>query len=309
MSQHLFAVDRLVSGGSERLIDNGYPLGPHALVDSARRARPEHGPRVRRADDRGRRRHLPRGARCARGAERVAAGRRRAPGRLRLPAGGELRPGRVQGGARGAVRGRFRDRPEPARQGRRGVAAGASAAGAATRRARDRERLRLQLSRARLACRNGDRLGRGRARPGGPRRGHGRGDSPRATRRARGARRRRGAGGRDRPRDRPHCPLRRLRDLRPGRRRARQPLQPALAAGGVRDLALGRLPARAGRRRRAGDRLLPRRRVRGRRRSPTGCGDPPTAPAARSPRPSQPRRSSGSTRLSPGRPTRRRRRW
>jgi hypothetical protein len=32
MSQHLFAVDRLASGGSERLIAEGYPLGPHAIV-------------------------------------------------------------------------------------------------------------------------------------------------------------------------------------------------------------------------------------------------------------------------------------
>ena len=32
MSQHLFAADRLVSGGEERLISQGYPLGPHALV-------------------------------------------------------------------------------------------------------------------------------------------------------------------------------------------------------------------------------------------------------------------------------------
>jgi hypothetical protein len=32
MSQHLFAVDRLASGGTERLISDGYPLGPHALV-------------------------------------------------------------------------------------------------------------------------------------------------------------------------------------------------------------------------------------------------------------------------------------
>jgi hypothetical protein len=32
MSQHLFAVDRLMSGGTERLISEGYPLGPHALV-------------------------------------------------------------------------------------------------------------------------------------------------------------------------------------------------------------------------------------------------------------------------------------
>jgi hypothetical protein len=32
MSQHLFAADRLASGGTERLIADGYPLGPHALV-------------------------------------------------------------------------------------------------------------------------------------------------------------------------------------------------------------------------------------------------------------------------------------
>jgi hypothetical protein len=32
MSQHLFAADRLVSGGEERLIGEGYPLGPHAIV-------------------------------------------------------------------------------------------------------------------------------------------------------------------------------------------------------------------------------------------------------------------------------------
>jgi hypothetical protein len=32
MSQHLFAADRLAAGGSERLISDGYPLGPHSLV-------------------------------------------------------------------------------------------------------------------------------------------------------------------------------------------------------------------------------------------------------------------------------------
>lgn len=32
MSQHLFAADRLADAGSERLIAEGYPLGPHALV-------------------------------------------------------------------------------------------------------------------------------------------------------------------------------------------------------------------------------------------------------------------------------------
>jgi hypothetical protein len=32
MSQHLFAADRLADGGTERLISQGYPLGPHSLV-------------------------------------------------------------------------------------------------------------------------------------------------------------------------------------------------------------------------------------------------------------------------------------
>src|SRR5215207_341607 len=32
MSQHLFATDRIANGGEERLIAEGYPLGPHALV-------------------------------------------------------------------------------------------------------------------------------------------------------------------------------------------------------------------------------------------------------------------------------------
>ena len=53
-----------------------------------------------------------------------------------------------------------------------------------------------------------------------------------------------------------------LRDLRPQRARPRQPLRPGLALRGARDLALGRLPARARRRRGAGARLLPRRRLR-----------------------------------------------
>jgi hypothetical protein len=32
MSQHLFAADRLAGGGEERLISEGYPLGPHSIV-------------------------------------------------------------------------------------------------------------------------------------------------------------------------------------------------------------------------------------------------------------------------------------
>lgn len=34
MSQHLFAADRLANGGVERLISEGYPLGPHAVAAS-----------------------------------------------------------------------------------------------------------------------------------------------------------------------------------------------------------------------------------------------------------------------------------
>jgi hypothetical protein len=38
MSQHLFAADRLTHGEGSRLIAQGYPLGPHALVASASKA-------------------------------------------------------------------------------------------------------------------------------------------------------------------------------------------------------------------------------------------------------------------------------
>ena len=40
MSQHLFAADRLLSGGSERLIAEGYPLGPHAVAAGLESLRP-----------------------------------------------------------------------------------------------------------------------------------------------------------------------------------------------------------------------------------------------------------------------------
>jgi hypothetical protein len=45
MSQHLFATDRLATGGEERLISEGYPLGPHALVASVEKLGPSfvHG--------------------------------------------------------------------------------------------------------------------------------------------------------------------------------------------------------------------------------------------------------------------------
>ncbi|MDQ3729708.1 MAG: hypothetical protein M3355_08960 [Actinomycetota bacterium] len=40
MSQHLFAADRIASGGEERLVSEGYPLGPHALVASVAKLGP-----------------------------------------------------------------------------------------------------------------------------------------------------------------------------------------------------------------------------------------------------------------------------
>ena len=40
MSQHLFAADRLLSGGEERLVEEGYPLGPHAIAASVSQAGP-----------------------------------------------------------------------------------------------------------------------------------------------------------------------------------------------------------------------------------------------------------------------------
>src|SRR5687768_4102215 len=45
MSQHLFATDRIDGGGAERLITEGYPLGPHALVASVAKLGPSfvHG--------------------------------------------------------------------------------------------------------------------------------------------------------------------------------------------------------------------------------------------------------------------------
>ena len=113
-----------------------------------------------------------------------------------------------------------------------------------------------------------------RRQPDAPRRGRGRGSENGASCPARRTPRR-GSAGRPssgaarlrrpgRPRDRPHARLPQLRDLRPQRPRPRQPLRPGLALRGARDLALGRLPARARRRRGAGARLLPRRRLRAR---------------------------------------------
>jgi len=40
MSQHLFAADQLLNGGEERLVAEGYPLGPHALAASVTKLGP-----------------------------------------------------------------------------------------------------------------------------------------------------------------------------------------------------------------------------------------------------------------------------
>ena len=92
-----------------------------------------------------------------------------------------------------------------------------------------------------------------------------------------------------RPRARPDDRLPQVRNLRPERPRPRQPLRPDLAVRGARDLALGRLPARARRRRRAGRRLLPRCGLRHRRSCSTaspaagGAASERSSPASPSP--------------------------
>ena len=50
MSQHLFAAERLADGGVERLISQGYPLGPHSVVVAARRYRHQPRPGLRGLD-------------------------------------------------------------------------------------------------------------------------------------------------------------------------------------------------------------------------------------------------------------------
>ena len=111
MSQHLFAADRLAVGGSERLIAEGYPLGPHAIAVAVAAL----GPSTVQAFN---------GLMLAVAVAACLAplalldglsGWRRLAGRAlrrpHLPGRRILRPGRLQGDAAGAVRARVRDRP------------------------------------------------------------------------------------------------------------------------------------------------------------------------------------------------------
>ena len=286
-------------------------LSARAALDRRRGlgAGAEHRACVRRAHAGGRGGRVRRAARAARAAWRVAARRRGAGGRARLPGRRLPGAGGVQGDDRSALRPRLRDRARRARARAPRVGAGAGRCGAAARPARDRQRLHLQLSGAALARRRVRRLGGARARA--------RLASRRSRRRERGGPRRvagdrRGRGpprGRDRARDRADGRLRQLRDLQPGRRRARQPVQPPVAARGARDLAVGRLPGRTRRRRDPGARVL-----RGRRRRAGGArlrarlvAAPRGARGARGARRGGSR--CGSMRCSAARPTRRPRRW
>ena len=312
MSQHLFAVDRLADGGSERLISSGYPLGPHSIVAAIAALWAEHGAGLRRADARGRRLGLPGGAGAARAPGAVAAGRRGAA----ASASPTWSP-RTSPRARSRRRSR-RCSCSPSPSGSRSWSATSPLAGrrraraaarGAARRARDRQRSTPTASRAcsgspgrsrvwaavelgALWRRGGFANARLRARLAAP--------TALVARRlvlVGGA-----AGARADRR------LRALRDLRPGGCGAREPVQPPLAARGARDLALGRLPGRARRRRGPGARLLPRR---GARRGGARLRPALVVAARRARRPGGARRRGvrcGSTRSSPAPPTRRRRR-
>ena len=95
----------------------GYPLGPHALADGDRRAagnRPRPG--LRRRDLRDRHPHRADRPDRARRSRAGAPGARRGAGRDPLPRRLLLRPGRLQGDRRGALRPRLRrlpPRPRP----------------------------------------------------------------------------------------------------------------------------------------------------------------------------------------------------
>ena len=111
------------------------------------------------------------------------------------------------------------------------------------------------------------------------------------------------------PGDRAHGRLRQLRDLRPRRSGARKPVRPDLAPRGAGDLAVGRLPADAGRRRGAGARLLRGGGAGARRCSRPACAGRCAGASTRSPRRWLPRFSSTPPPASAAPPTPQPRRW
>ena len=215
MSQHLFAADRLATGGEERLIAEGYPLGPHALVVGVA----ELGPSLVAAFS-----GLTLAVAVAASLAALELFGRLAPARAiggALLVGPRLHdllvpdPGRVQGDHAGALRPCVRDRsPRAGRAGARRRRAGLALAapdGRAAGHARDRLGLHVQLPGTDVAAR--------RRRDLGARRG-GRAPEPRPgsrRARARGRRGRRPAR-RRRARAGPAGGLRELRDVRSGRR-------------------------------------------------------------------------------------------
>ncbi len=229
----------------------GLPAGPARPGGRGLRGnRSQPRSRLRRADAGDRSDRCAGGAGPARAAGRLAAGLGRAAGRASLPGGLVPDPGGLQGDDGGAVRARpSRSACTSWRGGRwRGprLDGEPGARGDPARGAGGRGRLLLQLRGALVAARRrrpvgalGARARRAARLPGGAA-----GARPAGgTRDRRGARRpgdRRCAGGRANDR------LRELRDLRPGRPRARQPLQPHLAARGARHLAIRRLSPRPG---------------------------------------------------------------
>ncbi len=258
MSQHLLATDRLADGHTSELLRPGLPARP--ALD---RRRPEQGPRRRSRPGLQRPRRRRRHPRPADRPLRLLVDLRPIPrtaGALVVGLAYVVASYFAQGAFKETIEALFvlafalslRDatRPDWRDLRLRFVPVGPPRRG---------RRLRLQLPGPDLAGRHLRHLGgRGiRRQPHGALLGAGRPlacppdpDRVAAVRRPR------------RARDRPHDRLPQVRNLRPQRPGPRQPLRPGLALRGARDLALGRLPSRSRRRRRARGRLLPRRRLR-----------------------------------------------
>ncbi len=244
MSQHLFAADRLVSGGEERLIAEGYPLGPHALAASHREARAIAGPR-RSA---GSRWPTAVAATVAPSAPLSDLDRSRRIGAALLVGVAYLAASYyIQGAFKETMQALFvlafaiglaelaSESATEARGclagiGSRRVPLAALAVGSLY--AYSFPGLTWLVG---TAGHLGDRRGRSRAQPSTP------SATPLSPASIGGRRRRRAR----RAGDPAHDRLRELRDLQPRRRGPRQPLQPDLADRGAGHLAIGRLPARS----------------------------------------------------------------